>query len=353
MSRVVTNKSRNKLHKPMLNRRSCRRGFTQLELLVVMTILAILAALVVPAVQRARESSRRTQCTNHLRNIGEAIQQYEGAHGRFPPMIAYQETLPLVRPHHDRPDQVLSPHALLLPHLDQVNVFNQIYAGEIGSMGGNPAENVYPPLRTPLPIYLCPSDGGDFGNNYRVCTGQDVAYGDGAFSDMAGRRSGEFPDGLSNTAAVSEVLKSDLDFDRYSREDYWVSGASSLQPLPGRDEMIEICASLSPPPPAEYFYPWVGFTWGLAGYDYTWYNHAVGPNSNVPDCTVNGHQSFKLANWSFSIRGVHKASSRHPGGVNVLFMDGSIQFISDSIDLGVWRSLGTRDGHEVASRPGT
>jgi prepilin-type processing-associated H-X9-DG protein len=115
--------------------------------------------------------------------------------------------------------------------------------------------------------------------------------------------------------------------------------------------MIQICSSLSTPPPPDRFYPYVGFTWGVFGYDFTWYNHSVGPNSQVPDCTTNGAQSPSSANWKTSLRGVHKASSRHSGGVNVVFMDGSMQFVSDSIDLGVWRAVASRDGGETAARP--
>lgn len=112
--------------------------------------------------------------------------------------------------------------------------------------------------------------------------------------------------------------------------------------------MIAICSALSSAPPSGGFYPYVGHTWGVAGFDFTWYNHAVGPNAATPDCTSNrpiwrpGGSVYQV-----SFFGVHKASSNHSGGVNVGYLDGSVKLVTDAIDLNLWRALASIAGREV------
>lgn len=335
-----------------------RRGFTQLELLVVLAVSGLLAAIIIPAVQAARESSRRTECTNHLRQFGSAMHAYEGVHQAFPRVFNYGLTQAPPAWFGISSIEAVPPHAVLLPYLDQMSAFQNIVDSTSIGLSGNPIDGIYPAAQVVVPVFLCPSDRGDFGNNYRVCIGSDIRGHDhpasnGAFTGFDARRTGEFRDGLAYTAAASERVKSDLDFDTYSPEDFWKTGLLDAAPRPDTDTMIQICSSLTGPPPVGVFYPYVGFTWGLPAYDFTCYNHAVGPNSPVPDCTSAHPLNPPTSSyWNGGMNyGIHKASSRHPGGVNVLLMDGSVKFVGDSIDLSLWRALATRDGGETVSLP--
>jgi len=199
-----------------------------------------------------------------------------------------------------------------------------------------------------IEVFLCPSDPGEFGNSYRACLGPGPYSvgshlspgGDkGPFTVLAQYRPGDYRDGLSNTIAMSEKIRSDINPDWYSPEDFWYSGVDELSTSLTADEMVTVCSSLSGQP-AEFFGR-AGHTWFLAGYDHTWYNHAATPNAPVPDCSTH----VRTEGIS-SDRGVFTASSFHFGGVNCVFMDGRTRYISNDIDLAVWRALSTRAGHE-------
>jgi hypothetical protein len=155
-------------------------------------------------------------------------------------------------------------------------------------------------------------------------------------------------DGLSQTVGMSERLIGGFNpqsFDR--RRDFWFSGAyQSFGYAPPVDQMVQICDSLTSTSPP--FHPYTGASWGFSYYHHTWYNHAVGPNSSTPDCDVMAPISSPA--YVFSppeVGGVFKASSFHPGGVVCLFMDGSVHFIANGIDLDIWRAIATRDGRET------
>jgi prepilin-type processing-associated H-X9-DG protein len=323
---------------------SNRSGLTQLELLVALTIIALLVALIVPAVQSARESSRRVQCAAHLGSFGLSLQEYEAAQRRY--VASVQERQP-------GPTFLYAPHVHLLPYFDQLPLFSQIDLNRPVGLGWNPSEDypiLVPYADTRIAAFLCPSDGHELGTNYRLCTGADIDQlgGDGAISGMRGWPTGRFTDGLSHTAAASERIKSDLS-DRWDAStDYWNTGLSAWPGGPtDREELIEICGLLTGAPPS--YYPFVGHTWLLTGYDFTLYNHAVGPNAPIPDCSTNNGppNNVPVPLWTASLVGVHKASSRHSSGVNLVFMDGHVQFVSDSVDLEVWRGWATRSGDEV------
>jgi prepilin-type processing-associated H-X9-DG protein len=147
-----------------------------------------------------------------------------------------------------------------------------------------------------------------------------------------------FTDGLSFTAAMGEKSRGHRDGPYDPRVGYFFSGAFYTT----QAEMIAGCRSLQGEPQA--FVNDVGNRWFLPYLDYTFYKHDVGPNSAVPDC-VGAWNSFDPALFN----GVFTARSYHPGGVNTLFMDGHVQFISSHIDVGVWRAIGSRSGGEVVS----
>lgn len=319
---------------------SLRRGFTQLELLVAIGIIGLLMALLVPAVQSAREASRRTQCQNNLHNLGIAIAGYESTHGLIPPAQGQLHAPSF-------PSKLLvSTHVLLLPYLDQAPLSEMVPQTPAGALQSN-SEQIVPPYDTVIPVFQCPSDPTPLGTNYRDCLGAGFRWhqinDEGVqeywvFSSAhPGLRAAEIVDGLSNTAAMSERIKSDLNTAEYSpTEDYFFSGAVDVFGFDlTRDELLMACGSLSGPPAA--FDSRVGHTWHASTFGSTEYTHLVGPNSPIVDCAENAF-SFQLDSYG----GVHKASSRHPGGVQVLMADGAVRFVSDAIDLEVWRALGRR-----------
>lgn len=323
---------------------SQRSALTVVETLVAVAVISFLAALLLPAVQASRESGRRTQCLNNLRQIGVACSSHVSARGTFPPNLVQKDGDPKQR-------QVVSPHVRLLPYLDQSSLYDRIDFNEVKmSLPGSPPTSTVDKalLSISIPVFLCPSDRFEPGaNNYRVNMG--IAPTNGVRlspPDMAAldrSRAGAFPwwgaiapaailDGLAQTALFSEKLVGGGNpayFD--PPRDYFFSAA----PINHLAEAEALCAappSLNPPHDS-----YCGRTWLTCGFSQTWYNHIFTPNSQTPDC---GNAALGGGPGAYSAR------SLHPGGVNVLLADGSCRFVSESIDIQVWRAIGTRRGGE-------
>lgn len=319
-------------------------GFTLVELLVSLSIISVLIALFLPAVQQAREAARRTQCRNNLKQIGLALHQYFDLYDRTPPSM---------QPVHSRSGESfrrnLSAQARLLPFLDQQALYRQIDFAETGS--GADAE---PPrsdrnarlLKTPVAVFACPSDAVPVGGvSYRFCAGTTPGLhgsvgtrppnsADFGVSHIVGWPLSRITDGLSQTAFFSERVVGDMDPSGYTA---WRDQARSVSfpadaYLP--DGTRRSCATVTANPTEHRSF--LGATWLFAGYRYTTYNHVLTPNSSVPDCFAGGstHQAMT-------------ARSLHPGGVHLLTGDGAVQFVSESIDLRIWRGLATIDRGEV------
>ena len=331
------------------NRRS---GFTLIELLVVIGIISILISLVLPAVQGAREAARRASCVNQLRQIGLALQTYHAAHDAYPNAL-YTRTLPNGWHY----GGLYSIQAHLLPYLEQATLHNSInfaigtwpedtfkFAPTSEMAGYNRANDTA--RLTGLAIFLCPSDGGAFantGNNYRACVGVGPANmtlaetpdsGNGMFPEIGTVTAAQVIDGLSHTVAFSERLRGSGRRDAFDpmRDLYSRQGLAN-----NADQLLTACRA-SARFGSRDAYETCGRWWFWSGRERTLYNQAQTPNGSVPDCSYGGFvPAIDMAT----------ARSNHPGGVNVLMGDGSVRFIAESVNVHVWRGLGTRNGREL------
>jgi prepilin-type N-terminal cleavage/methylation domain-containing protein/prepilin-type processing-associated H-X9-DG protein len=334
-----------------------RLAFTLVELLVVIAVIGILIGLLLPAVQAAREAARRMQCQNNLKQIGLAIMNYESS----------SRSLPMGWNGMHDPIQGTTYRwsylAATLPYLEQGNLYDGLNLNRTlyPPGGGQPPRPEHVPMiSTIIPTYLCPSDHGQpvsgpsgvldsAPTNYASCFGSgmnnpqdpsDVGHFDrsanGMFSSGAWRRLADCLDGLSNTAFVSESLlgPGGPDGERDSRPDPRTHMALvvpfSLVTAGNCDQPV--------PSGVNRFVASRGRLWAGQSFENTAYNHFFPPNTKRYDC-------FFWVN-----RGLKAARSRHPGGVQVLFGDGSVHFVDDSIDLGIWRAIATRAGGEVVAQ---
>ena len=317
-----------------------RRGFTLVELLVCVGILALLAALILPAVQASREAARNAQCRNNLKQFGLAMHNFEARRGAFPAAWHDPEWPPVF---HQIPPQVR-----LLADLGRPNLYDAADHEIRGVRRG-------PVIVSSL---LCPSDPAAAGTNYRACTGAGpyvytAGYGSADREDRASVGAGAFEmrrdlpaaavrDGLSNTAAFAEVRVSDVGDAWNSETDYWYTGLAAGRAIyPDADDLLDLCRGYVGDPAV--FEPDVGRDWYESDYRATLYNHTAGPNPPWPGCSALSYHIHSPEG------GLHPATSYHPGGVNVVLLDGAVRFVTDSVDLALWRAAATRDGGEAAS----
>jgi prepilin-type N-terminal cleavage/methylation domain-containing protein/prepilin-type processing-associated H-X9-DG protein len=317
-----------------------RRAFTLIELLVVIAIIGVLIGLLLPAVQKVREAAARMQCQNNLKQLALAVHSYHDAEGKLP-ITRYGAYYGLSNfGGYNQNSQSWSFLSLLLPYLEQTNVYNQ---GKIptatilvSGMAG-----------TSINTFLCPSDQaagartwtdntqymagvvagltsykgvngaawcwGDWVNSGTLVS--DPAYqschawvnGDGPFffSDWRRPRSlSAITDGTSNTFLIGEDLF-----------------------IPNLQPGIGVAA---------------GWSWAHAGE--TLLTCAIPPNAKRPNGTPYDYSTdFGQRNSGFK--------SRHTGGVNFAFADGSVHFVGDTVPLGVYRAMATIAGGEVAQLP--
>ncbi len=322
------------------------RGFTLIELLVVITILGLLMALLMPAVQYAREASRVSQCSNNLRQLGIAMSNYLSQQKVFPLGMAYGTQMD------QRADSLSSSWSMqsfLLPHLDKQTLFENInfnlnvtfYEGKLANETAR---------QTKVSSFLCPSDPAGtrygMGNNYVGSVGPDYSAVRplGLFGQLLTVRERDVEDGFSKTLAMSE-RRIDWGITTKVTRDTVMSFTASpgfdlakskgdFDKIPNLDATLEQCATATSP-----LWWYNGWQWGRAGMSWTLFNTIVTPNwgHNCREGTDN-------IPWD---RGVIPPSSFHAGGVNAMMADGTVRFISDSIDRHIFRAIGTRRGSEV------
>jgi prepilin-type N-terminal cleavage/methylation domain-containing protein len=292
-----------------------RRAFTLVELLVVIAIIGILIAMLLPAVQAAREAARRSQCSNHLKQWGLAMHNYHDIQGSLP--IGMAST-----PRHT---WVIS----VLPHMEQSATYNA-YDQKVGFW--QPPNTVYGAatglLNVQIPTYFCPSNRTGYWRgdpywrsrgNYVVNFGNTRVTGSGASAPFGfdwSARMADLTDGLSNTLLLAEVVMA-------ARDDQWdcrgdihndddgAFFATVNTPNSGIDFCV-ICTpstTVDPPPCATAPWTWPRFN-----------NSATSPAVS--------------------------SRSMHPGGVQALLGDGSVRFVSSTVALNVWQAQGSSQGGE-------
>jgi prepilin-type N-terminal cleavage/methylation domain-containing protein len=330
-----------------------RRAFTLVELLVVIAIIGVLVALLLPAVQAAREAARRTSCLNNLKQWGLAVMNHEDTHKKFP---------------YGNKADVLDSYTwwhVSLPYIEQTPLYDRFgnIHGPItqtgdwpGSQGFGTAANLIQARTTLLKIHLCPSDRPHIHNenhlpyyyrargNYRASSGSGDLYG----NNPTGAPAGYVPGQGVFVVTVGQI------FGASTPPEHSTFGKIS----DGSSNTVMLSESLRP-----CMNNWCTINdASLGNMGGAFYTHFNTPNSTVadrvwgpcpvpqgdsaykPPCSSLGGPNRPPGNSSNNQRTAHAAArSYHPGGVCAALADGSIRFFSNSIDAATWRAYGTRD----------
>jgi prepilin-type N-terminal cleavage/methylation domain-containing protein/prepilin-type processing-associated H-X9-DG protein len=357
-----------------------RRGFTLIELLVVIAIIGVLIALLLPAVQSAREAARRSQCTNNLKQIGLALHNYLSSNQDTMPPMNFDTQVQSPAVNNTPIIQHYSVNARLLPFLEQQTTYNSInfnFDSRWGPGIPNPPDaasgGLYGLIQatawtTQIKTFLCPSDpyAGSSGLYYLTGSWKNVAASNYAPNCGLGRgynnwvdngpfygcrpwdnqiqhvtTIANFVDGTSNTAVFSEWIKGP------ATSGPWKDGLQVVyygptwyvgNPVIYQDWlMAQQCQNNG----TTQLWGWKGEWWGYS--NTMMYSHTQTPNRRA--CFNNG------GGWNGNdfMQTMIGASSLHPGGVNVLFGDGTVRFIKSTINYVPWYAIATPNGQETVS----
>jgi len=349
----------------------------------VIAIIAVLVGLLLPAVQAARESGRKAQCVNNLKQIGLAMQNYESSQRSFPAGAIYYNAGDGGR---NASEQCTGIHearnfgafAMMLAQMEQVNAFNAINfklaaGGSNGGLWGgiNVGAINSTGLGFRVSSYVCPTDTpqnpnfiktnpysqtsyAPSGGTWNIvaylagpyCNNQD--RGNGAFDDYGAYGASDMRDGLSNTIFVGETSRfandPDPQFNQWSRTGYFqVSttfdpSGNTFRPQGFGFEVPRINAHMMAGD-----YPGGQ---GIGGATGTPGPNSLPPGTNYPDTSdyvawLKDPKYREYGQWGFR--------SLHPGGAHFLFGDGSVKFIKESVNATTYQALGTRNGKDIVS----
>lgn len=297
-------------------------AFTMIELVVVISVIALLLALTIPAVQSSTEAARKAHCSANLRQLGIAMNAYASTVGGLPTVSNGKNGFSAI--------------SMVLPYLDQKQLFNSINFSVFFLEEHNGTAS-----RITISTLLCPTDKGKSGPI--ACTNDacNCGYGyqlyrnyNGAFSKNPTNlvSIASISDGTTNTALMAEWVigpASNATRDR-------LGSAFVAARMPKREQFSQFISACSKHAfEAQRFVNRKGKNWLMASQGTSAYSHNILPNG------------YSCLNGSGIIDGAWTAGSHHGVGANVVFVDGHIKFVSNSIDISIWRTIATRSGAEI------
>jgi len=348
--------------------RAMRRGFTLIELLVVIAIIGVLIALLLPAVQSAREAARRAQCTNNLKQLGLALHNYVSANDALPPGGEVRSADPRLGWLHG--PQNYGMKVRLLPFMEQTPLYNSINFAvtALWNTGGTGSHAAYvfdgysinlTARSTRINFFSCPSDtnipgAGDpqspsvsyanncglnrYNNGWRAVGPTYYQGHDGGLENMVTFAS--ISDGQTNTLMFSEWVKGggqgSPDWKDGQNMTYTIGGVAVLpQGTQNADvQLANLCERSRTK------------SWDFKGE--IWMNDDNGRGGGFNMAQTPNRKGCDLGRYDSLI----SASSKHPGGVNALLVDGSVRFIKSSVNIQTWHALATIAGGETVSSDG-
>ena len=343
---------------PKLSRTSRRNAFTLIELLVVIAIIGVLAGLLLPAIQRGRESARSMSCQNNMRQWAMAVSNFENTFKAMPPSCEVETTpsIPVVLG-----NAPWSIHTRLLSYVEMGALNNKLDRKSPWDQNVNiaalnranfpilhcPSEPKSNIMRTYLGIELAPTNYGFNMGDWFIYNPKNQKKGNGPFEPNQRLKSSDIVDGLANTLCLSEVK---------TGQPYLQNGGKPDDTIPQEtDDLLDVTGGE---------FQITGHTqWSDGRVHHTGFTSTMPPNMKVAyidsasatwDIDYNSWQEGKPASGGQAAPPTYAAvtaRSYHSGLVNVALLDGSVRSVSQTIEPGIWRAISTRNSREGLGLP--